>query len=32
MNRTLNTILINRKVAGIITRKDLMAFNIEEKL
>ena len=31
MNRTLTT-LINRKVAGIITRKDLMAFNIEEKL
>ena len=31
MNRTL-TILINCKVAGIITRKDLMAFNIEEKL
>ena len=31
MNRTLIN-LINRKVAGIITRKDLMAFNIEEKL
>ena len=31
MNRTL-AILINCKVAGIITRKDLMAFNIEEKL
>ena len=31
MNRTLIN-LINRKVAGIITRKDLMAFNIEEKI
>ena len=30
MTRTLT--ILNCKVAGIITRKDLMAFNIEEKL